>query len=77
MAGEMKDHPMWRDEPRPLTPAEQARWKGKMTVPEALENLEAIRKRSPGTDVWNREVTRILDAVWLQAYEEGKENVFG
>ena len=48
-----------------------------MTVPEALENLEAIRKRSPGTDVWNREVTRVLDAVWLQAYEEGKENVFG
>ena len=48
-----------------------------MTVPEALENLEAIRKRSPGIDIWNREVTRILDAVWLQAYEEGKEKVFG
>ena len=39
-----------------------------MSIPEALEALEEIRKRSPGTDIWRKEVTKILDAV----YEAGR-----
>jgi hypothetical protein len=47
-----------------------------MRVPQAREALQEIRERSPGTDTWQKEVTNILDAVWLQAYQEGESRVF-
>jgi hypothetical protein len=47
-----------------------------MSVPEAMEELERIRFRNPGTDAWRREVQIVLDCVWLQAYEEGEMKVF-
>lgn len=47
-----------------------------MRVPEALEALDSVRRLDPLDDKWRAEVTRILDSVWLEAYEEGLERVF-
>lgn len=43
----------------------------RLRVPEALEKLVALVG-----DAHKEKVQRILDAVWLQAYEEGEEHVF-
>jgi hypothetical protein len=40
-----------------------------MTIPDALKELEAIRLKSPGADVWHQEVTAVLEAVARKAAE--------
>lgn len=47
-----------------------------MRIQEALDGLEELRRRGPGLDVFRREARVILNAVWLNAYEEGKDGVF-
>ena len=47
-----------------------------MRIAEALEELEKMRRRGPGMDVFRREARHILNEVWLEAYEEGKASVF-
>jgi hypothetical protein len=48
-----------------------------MRIPEALVTLDRIRKENPKLEVWLRQVTAILDEVWTEAYEEGKNRSSG
>lgn len=47
-----------------------------MRVPEALAALDSVRRLDPLDDKWREEVRRILDALWLDAYEEGCARTF-
>lgn len=49
---------------------------GTMTVPEAQARIEALFQSGESMSTVKERIREIVDAVWLQAYEEGLQGVF-
>lgn len=47
-----------------------------MRLPEAMEALGVAHRLSGDSETWNKESHRILESVWLTAYEEGRDRIF-